>query len=81
MWLPWAEEDKPLNLLPNSGEARGQSLNFICDGKVTNNVGKYFFMCANHFATDCFTNLDSKMQQEWPLAFFWLRDWYVYYDV
>lgn len=59
------EEHKSLHLLSNLGEARARLL------KDPDNVGKNIFVCANHFARDCFNNLGQYcIIQEWPLTFF-----------
>ncbi|KAK2840100.1 hypothetical protein Q5P01_013840 [Channa striata] len=52
-----SEEHKSLHLPPMSNETRAKWLDFIFDGQVPDNMVKYVFVCANHFASDCFSNL------------------------
>ncbi|KAF3694590.1 hypothetical protein EXN66_Car010266 [Channa argus] len=51
------EEHKSLHLPPFSDGTRAKWLDFIFDGKVPDSMVKYLFVCANHFASDCFSNL------------------------
>lgn len=50
------KEHKSIHLLPTSEPLRTQWIRFIFAGKAPLNLPKFVYVCANHFAQDCFVN-------------------------
>ncbi|KAF4115525.1 hypothetical protein G5714_003014 [Onychostoma macrolepis] len=49
-------EHRSLHRLPSSEPLRTLWLKFIFQGNVPENVGKFLYVCTNHFTPDCLTN-------------------------
>ncbi|XP_060939586.1 zinc finger and SCAN domain-containing protein 12-like [Limanda limanda] len=48
---------KGLHTTPAAEDIRSRWIEFIYDGNVPAEVGKYLLVCSNHFPSDCFRNL------------------------
>jgi len=48
--------EQSVHLLPSSVPLKMQWISFIFKGNAPENVGKYLYVCANHFTPDCFVN-------------------------
>lgn len=49
-------EHKSVHLLPASVPLKMRWVSFIFKGNAPEKVGKYVYVCANHFTSDCFVN-------------------------
>lgn len=51
------DQHKSLHQPPAAEDRRAEWFDFIFNGDVPAKVSKHLYVCANHFASDCFTNL------------------------